>query len=195
MGQRTVFYKSAFGHSLKTSILHDYINCRAWLLSTAREGLLEEVSDEFLDFIKGNEVLPKLELMEQKVLDELTYEYLLSYCDYGEGQGSFDSVGPMMSTYRYNEASTYILKSTNEELKSLWSVLPYGRSLDGNRKFLLPNDNRKIGFWTNQEQKVLLSHLKVLSKYRPGLEGVELILSLLKEIADDKIEIIIDIEE
>ena len=164
MGQRTTYYQSTDGRSLKELLLEEYKVFRIWILTKQEESVREFkeplISDHIEHFLDRNQSLRDPELVPQRILDALVFEYLCSYCDYGEGRNRFDIVGPMMSTWRYKQLTMKIATIGDGELQRLWNVLVKGRSIFNGRPFLSMDDEGEvIGFWTKDEQKLLRSKL------------------------------------
>ncbi|MFK7756894.1 MAG: hypothetical protein AB8B53_08200 [Flavobacteriales bacterium] len=133
--------------------------------------------------------------LKQEILDELTFEYLLTYCGYEEGEDTFEIVGPMMNTKRYDSSSEYVASSSDFELKSIWSAFVDGRSTKNGKGFISPEVNHKIGFWSPQDQAVLLQKFTELRKTNLKIEGFEYVVSVLEEVKGRNLEIIIDSEK
>ena len=107
MGQRTVYYQSRTGQSLSNHLLLDYSDFRQWLLTENRNAIQEFnetlISDRLERFLIEHDSIKDFQIDRQEITDELTSEYLLTYCDYGPGKDKFEIVGPMMETWRYKQ--------------------------------------------------------------------------------------------
>jgi len=178
--------------------MEDYSDFKEWMILENKKSVREFdkplISDALGAFFTNQNELYDLTSINQALVDEITLEYILSYCDYGEGQGTFEIIGPMMSTHRYSTASSYISKSTNVQLKSLWNVLLSGRSILNDKPFITLDESQRMGFWTSGERAILLPMLQALNKLSPGLDGVEFAIMALLEIQNNQFELIIDIE-
>ncbi len=200
MGQRIVYYKSRSGKNLKAQLTEDYSSFRDWMLAaydTALKKFDEKlIPDDLKSFLQQNETLNEAKGHSPEILDALTFEYLLTYCDYGEGSPQFEIIGPMMNKGRYSTSTNWIESSDNSSLKALWAVLVHGRSVF-QETFFIPYKKEVIGFWTVQEQIILLSTLKniknKLSVEHP-IDGIEYVIQVLEEIAIHKQEIVLNRE-
>jgi hypothetical protein len=107
MGQRTVYYKSINGKTLRENLKSDYTQFRDWALTSNNQSLTEYnerlINIDLETLLKDN-ATDKLEEWSQESIDNLVFEYFLTYCDYGPGQEKFEIVGPMMSTWRYEKS-------------------------------------------------------------------------------------------
>ena len=118
MGQRTVYYISNSYKSFEEQFLDDFSSFRKWILDKHAESILEfqeRLISPAIEKCLKNENFD-LSLVEKEVYDELTFEYLLTYCDLGEGKDKIELVGPMMSSWRYNESHKYIESVNDREL-------------------------------------------------------------------------------
>ena len=199
MGQRTVYYQSLTGQSLSNHLLMDYSDFRKWLLTENRNSIQEFnerlISNSLEGFLNEYDSLKDFQNIQQGIIDELTFEYLLTFCDYGPGKTKFEIVGPMMGTWRYEEFKKQIAKTDDLELKAICSILDNGKSLMNDNPFIPSEDNIKVGFWTIDEQRILEKKLKESKNHFERTEGFEYLISVLEETKDKNQELIIDIEK
>ncbi len=199
MGQRTVYYQSRTGESLSNHLRMDYTDFRHWILTENRNSVQEFderlISDKLESFLNENDPLIDFQNTRQDIIDELTTEYLTTFCDYGPGKDNFEIVGPMMGTWRYKELKKRVLKTGDSELKALCSILDNGKSLINDNPFIPSDDNYKVGFWTIDEQRNLENKLKESKSLFDKTEGFEYLISVLEETKHKNQELIIDIEK
>jgi len=193
MGQRITYYQSKSGKTLPELLAENYPAFRQWILKEQADSLKKYkenlISDELKFFLQKHPVLPEIDLLSQKIADELSFEFLLSYCDYGAGRDIFELTGPMMSTWRYQTAFEIIEKKGDAELHSLWNYLKTGRSVQNGEAFM-GNGGEVIGFWTKPEMEILQEKLKKL----PLLPGIEFVLSVLEELKNNANELVFNVE-
>ena len=199
MGKRTVFYQSLTGKSFKKHLQKDYADYRQWILTENKKSIQEFeeklISHKIETFLRKNNTLNDFQNIGQEIIDELTIEYFLTYCDYGPGKDNFKIVGPMMGTWRYEKFKKQILKTDNSKLKTLCAILDNGKSLLNDKAFIPDTDNNKLGFWTISEQQELEN---ILLEYKDAFdktEGFKYLISLFEETKAKKQEIIIIIEK
>ena len=199
MGQRTVYYQSRTGQSLSNHLLLDYSDFRQWLLTENRNAIQEFnetlISDRLERFLIEHDSIKDFQIDRQEITDELTSEYLLTYCDYGPGKDKFEIVGPMMETWRYKQFKKQVLKTDDSELKDICSILDKGKSLMNDNPFISSDDENKVGFWTIKEQRRLKKKLNDSINLFDKTEGFDYLISVLEEIKDKNQELIIDIEK
>lgn len=199
MGERIVYYQSKTGENLSKHLQKDYPEFRQWILAEDRSSTQEYgerlLSDKLERYLIENDSLKNFENTQQEIIDELTAEYFLVFCDFGPGKDKFEIVGPMMSTRRYETFKSQVLKTEDTELKSICSILDNGRSLIQGQSFIPNNDNYKIVFWTVYERLKLERRLKESKKLFGHTEGFEYIISALEEIKYKDQELVISIEE
>ena len=201
MGQRIAFIRFVNGKSLMDNLSENYPAYRSWMLKTHEDGLKEFnerlISPALENFLRKNTELLGLNMRSQPILDEMVFEFLWAYCDYGEGQGLYDFVGPLMNSYRYEGSTTFISELKNEKLTKLWYYLVEGRSYLNHQPFMYPDDDVAVGFWTKKEQLWLQEKLKSLVKnLKPAYaEGIELVLTALDDMRDVNAELILDVEK
>src|SRR5688500_2419138 len=108
MGKRTVYYQSKISKGLKEHLIDDFKLFRNWILTEHFKSIKEYgerlISQRLEEFLKENQSIEELNYFHQEIIDELTLEYFHTFCDYGEGKGRFEIVGPMMGTWRYNSS-------------------------------------------------------------------------------------------
>ena len=199
MGQRTVYYQSRSGESLRKHLLKDFTYVREWLLNENSNSIQEFeerlISKTLESFLNENDNLNNFQNIRQEIIDELITEYLLTYCDYGPGKHKFEIVGPLMGTWRYEEFKKQVLKTNDSELKAICSILDNGKSLMNDNPFIPSDDDNKVGFWTIEEQRRLEKKLKESKNLIGKTEGFEYLISVLEETKDKNQELIIDIEK
>ena len=200
MGQKTVSYKSKFNKSLKTHFIEDYVVFRDWLLSENKKSIQEYeeriINEELEVFLIQNDKIDLVNNVTQKRIDELIFEYFLTYCDYGAGKNIFEMVGPCMNSRRYLDSHNKIEKYGNEELKVLWNILQKGKSIiDGNPFISSDEQNWIIGFWSKKDQNCLRIKLNDFVKsISEKPEGIEYILSVLDEVKNENVQLVLSIE-
>ena len=199
MGQRTVFYQSQTVESLKDHLTNNYIKFRPWILIENRNSIDEFderlITQNLEDFLNNNSSLGVIENISQKIIDELTLQYLQVYCDYGEGKNKFEIVGPMMSTWRYDSFKKQVSKSNDIGLIKICSVLDNGRSLIEGNPFSVDDVINVIGFWSANDQQQLYNKLILMKEKLKDNEGFEFLISVLEETKGRNLELIIDIEK
>jgi hypothetical protein len=199
MGQRTVYYKSINGKTLRENLKSDYAQFRDWALTSNSQSLTEDderlINVDLETLLKDN-ATDKLKEWSQESIDNLVFEYLLTYCDYGPGQEKFKIVGPMMSTWRYEKSDKLINSSSDKDLITIWNYLTKGRSIKNNCPFISPdNDGQVIGFWDWSERDFLSQRLIKFDKVERDNEGIEYVLSVIDELKNDKSDLIINVEK
>jgi hypothetical protein len=199
MGQRTVYYQSRTGESLRNHFQMDYLDFRQWILTENRNSILEFnerlISNRLESFLNENDSWSNSQNIPQEIIDELTTEYFSTFCDYGAGKDKFEIIGPMMGTWRYESFKKQVLKTYDSELIAICSILDNGKSLVNNNPFIPCNDDNKVGFWTTDEQRRLQKKLKEFKNHLDKTEGFEYLISVLEETEDKNQELIIDIEK
>lgn len=185
MGQRTVFYQSQNVESLRNHIQMDYTDFRQWILTENRNSIQEFnerlISDRLEGFLNEKNSIIDFRNYRQEVIDELTFEYFLTFCDYGPGKDKFEIVGPMMGTWRYKEFKKQVSKTDDSELKAICSILDNGKSIMNDKPFIPSQENNKVGFWTMDEQRKLENKLKESKNLFENTEGFKYLISVLEE--------------
>jgi hypothetical protein len=149
-----------------------------------------------LETLLKDNATDRLEEWNQESIDNLVFEYFLTYCDYGPVQEKFEIVGPMMSTWRYEKSHKLINSSSDKELMIIWNYLIKGRSIKNSNPFISPdNDGPVIGFWDWSERDLLKQRLLKFYKGRNDHEGIEYVLTVIDELKNDKSELIINVEK
>ena len=199
MGKRIAYFKPTNGKTLKESVASDYTQFRDWALARNKQTLIAYnerfISVDFELVLQENRVC-KIEEWNQQSVDNLVLEYLLTYCDYGPGQGKFELVGPTMYTHRYGKSDKLINDSSDKELIKLWNYLTKGRSIKNNDPFISPgNEGYVIGFWDSGERGFLSQRLSKLNKARKNNQGIEYVLSVIEELKNDHLDLILDVEK
>ena len=199
MGQRTVYYKPTNGRTLRENLKRDYKQFRDWVLKSNDQSLTEDnerLINADLEMLLNENPTDKFEEWSQESLDNLVFEYLLTYCDYGPGQEEFKIVGPMMSTWRYEKSSKLINGTSDKDLMTIWNYLIKGRSIKNNSSFISShNDGQVIGFWDWSERDFLSQRLVKFDKGLKDNEGIEYVLSVIDELKNDKSDLIINVEK
>lgn len=198
MGQRTVYYKPTNGKTLRENFETDYGQFRDWIISTNDQSITEDnerlVSSEFEILLKVN-ANEKVQEWNQPTVDLMIFEYFLTYCDIGPGQGRFQIVGPMMYTKRYEKTNKFIDKIADKRLSTIWSYLTNGRSIKNNNPFISSDNENVIGFWDYGDRDFLYHRLAKLEKGQKNNEGIEYVLSVIDEMIKDNSDLIINVEK
>lgn len=199
MGRRTVYYRPTNGETLRENLKTDYGQYRDWILTSTDQSLREyneRLINADLEKLLKEYPTDKLEDWSQEHIDNLVFEYLLTYCDYGPGQEKFKIVGPMVYTRGYEKSHKLINESSDKDLMTIWNYLIKGRSIKNNNPFISPdNDGQVIGFWDWSERDFLSQRLLKFDKGRKDNEGIEYVLSVVDEIKKDKSDLIINVEK
>lgn len=157
MGIRIHFYKNNFSTGLKNLILENYSDYAEWYLNKNKSSV-EEFNEiygtkELIDFFSKNRSIENdLSLIDKKLVDEMTAEFVLEYSEFN---GCLDFFGPSMGKWRYQESTNLVLKTKNEEFIKLWKYLTQGRSLINSGKFDSYTNDYKIGYLSLKEHQIL----------------------------------------
>lgn len=173
------------------------------------------ISEQLEFFLLNHSNLGDLNDYTQGIVDELSFEFLFSYCDYGKGKDKFEIIEPLLYTKNYLPGFEWIKKTDDVELKKLWNYLEKGRSIQNDQPFIPIDDNFEVlGFWNKDEVQILKKRLEPLIEKARKSEwlipkmlkrmvgfsetdralGFELVLLVLNELEENKTEIIFDIE-
>ena len=142
-----------------------------------------------------NDTLSDFQNIGQEIIDELTTEYLLTYCDFGTGKDKFEIVGPTVGTWRYEEFKKQVFKTNDSELKAICSILDNGKSIINDNPFIPSDDDSIVGVFTIEEQRRLEKKLKESINLFDKTEGFEYLISVLEETKNKNQELIILIEK
>lgn len=198
MGQRTVYFKPTNGETLRKNFETDYTQFRDWIISTNDQYLTEFnerlVGVELEQLLREN-IKDRVEEWSQHTVDLMIFEYFLTYCDIGPGQGKFQIVGPMMYTKRYEKTNRLIDKTADMDLTAIWSYLLHGRSIKNNSPFISPDNVNLIGFWDCSNRDFLNHRLAKFNKGQRDNEGIEYVLSVIEEMNNDKSDLILNVEK
>lgn len=199
MGLRTTYYKPLTGNCFKDNFIADYPVFREWMLSEHEMGLSEFnerlITEEMEMLLIATESMSNIDLLDQRQVDSLVFEYINVYSDYGKGASNLALIGPVVNTSRY-ETSTEIVKSTNDSvLNTLWMYLVLGRSIKNDAPFIKPhNEIGRLGFWDMGERELLYEKVTELSDSNTGVEGFKYVLSVLNEMLYHKSDLIFNVE-
>jgi hypothetical protein len=200
MAERTVYYIPTDGKSLIENLKTDYGRFRDWVLTSNDQSLTEYnerlIKPELEILLKEN-LTDKFEEWSQENVDNLVFEYLLTYDDCIEpGQRKFKIVGPMMSTWRYEKSNKLISDSSDNDLKKIWNYLTMGRSIKNNKPFIPPSkDGQVIGFWDRNDRDFISKRLVKFNKAHKDNEGIEYVLSVIDDVKNDKSDLMIIVEK
>lgn len=203
MGQRISYFRNNFNQGLKEIIFDNFSKFREWYLETNRLSL-EEFNERFGDeriiqyLRKETELGSDFDNLDKEVIDEVTSEFIGSYCDLTQN-GFFDFFGPTMSTWRYNESHNMVIKTKDKEFIELWTFLIKGRSIKDNQKFEGLINDYKIGFLTKRETdvlkaKILYNFENSLSRNNSNTDGLRYVLDAIGGLNDNNLELITGIE-
>jgi len=161
MGQRISYYKNNFQKTLKEILFENFPAFREWYLNFEKSSL-EEFNEPFgnemlIDYFKLNPDFktdfPKL---DKKIIDELTSEFIGVYCDFTDRGGKIlQFFGPTFNKWRYDQSTEMIEQSGDALFIRLWNFIIKGRSLTDNDVFESFTNDRKVGFLTFDEHRVL----------------------------------------
>lgn len=208
MGQRISYFRSKSGKTLIELIIEHFEAFRKWYLAT---------DDEFNGFFGSKELRIYLRLkpdfptefekIDKHLIDELTSEFIGNYCDWRLKDGAvLELFGPLMSRWRYNDSTTLVANSGNQEFLTLWNYLMEGRSLKNKAEFDSYTNEYRVGFLSHEERGKLKKYIEtffakdfkldtnILSKSNLDISGLEFVLDALNEVNDFDGEIITGIE-
>ena len=192
MGVRIAFYEATDGKSLLDNLTRTFAEFRAWVLNENQQSIDEYkerlISEKMQIFLESNDVLC-IENISQSLLDELTSEYLLTFCDHGDGASDFELIGPLIYRKRYVTSFIEIEKQQDKRLSIYWDYLKVGRSLREDHPFTAMDYNL-IGFWSPVEIKYIKQKLVNMSKDDVGIHAVS---NVLNEIGQNS-ELIFNLE-
>jgi hypothetical protein len=167
MGQRISYYRNNFKKELQDIIFENFSAFRQWYLETEKSSM-DEFGEPF-----GNEMLiaylkenPDFEIdfsrLNKKLIDELTAEFIGSYCDLTDTEGTIlELFGPAYNKWRYNSGTEMVLKTKDADFIRLWNFVIKGRSLSDGQDFDSFTNDYKIGFLTFSEQRVLKAKIEI----------------------------------
>ncbi len=195
MGRRIAFYEIKNEQSLKETFVENYFDFKQWTLCQNKNSIKEYneqiISNEIENFLKSNDVID-IEKTKQDLLDELLVEFLLTYCEHGNGSSLIKLIGPLISTYRYETSFKIIARQKNKTLFDIWKILKVGRSLKNDNDFTII-DGDVIGFWNKKEQDYIRDELNKI-EYKNDI-GIKCIKQVLAEIGKNKKDLIILVEK
>lgn len=161
MGQRISYFKNNFGKTLKDLIFENFSSFRQWYLEMDKSSMAD-FKEPF-----GNEKVKNyfnlnpnfetdFEKLDKKLVDELTSEFIGSYCDLTDRDSKLlELFGPTMNKWRYVKSGEIILLTKDEDFIRLWNYVIKGRSLKDNAQFDSYTNDYKIGFLTFGEHRLL----------------------------------------
>lgn len=169
MGIRIVYEYIKDGSSLEGLLHKKYSVFRDWLQKQYEVSRVEfneqYCSEELLDFVVVNEVLPELSTITHEQLDDLITEFIGGYVN-SLATTNFDpleSIGGHLSAYRYIESTELVKKYTDHKTNRLWQYLVTGRSLKDDLPFIpfddIYDDRYRVGFWKREEWQYLYQSL------------------------------------
>lgn len=168
MGQRISFYRNNSNVDFKELLLENYAMFRQWYLDTATSSLKEynepSGSEELRQFLLQNNTLRLGSgAPDKRILDELTSEFVGSYCDLTDGKGEIlELFGPCLNKWRYEGSTSLVLQTKDRMLIGLWNWLVVrGRSLRDNGTFEGLTDDLTIGFLACDERRTLQNRIEI----------------------------------
>ncbi|WP_108869310.1 hypothetical protein [Aquimarina aquimarini] len=172
MGIRIQFFKSKLDKELKDLIFENYSDFAKWYVDR-NNASIEEFDETYgtkqlIDFFTQNKKISKdLNLLPQKIIDEMTVEYVV---EYPASQSILELFGPSMKKWRYNKSTQLVLETKDHEFIKLWRYLINGRSLKNSEEFDSYTDEYKIGFLSFKEhstlKKLILKHFGDLQEMK-----------------------------
>lgn len=193
MGVRIAFYEITDGKGLFDNFNRTFSDFKEWILTENENSInihnerIISVNLESLLKQHGDDV--NFKSISQNLLDELIFEYLLAYCDYGKGKINVKLIGPLISQNKYNNSFGIIENTKDEKLITLWNYLKVGRSLIENKAFT-KMESGLIGFWNRTEIDYIKEKLKNLNQNDIGINCISNVLDEIEE----KAELIIKLE-
>ena len=193
MGVRIAFYETTDGKSLLENFNRTFVEFKEWLLAENKKSINDFneriISNEIQTFLEKSGDNINFKEISQELLDELTNEYLLTFCDYGKGKSNVNLIGPLISRHKYNNSFDIIKDTKDEKLIEFWNYLKLGRSLKNDKEFRT-TETDLIGFWHKNEIDYIRSKIKSISVDDIGIECISDVLSEI----DEKTELIFNIE-
>lgn len=160
MGQRINYFKNNFNIEFRELIFDNFFEFRQWYLDYDKSSL-EKYNEPF-----GSEYLKKylknstdfrtdFEQLDKKLIDELTSEFISSYCDITDCKDIFYHFGPNCNKWHYDGSTELITQTGNEDFIRLWDYSIKGRSLKDLGKFESHSNEYSVGFLTFEEHSQL----------------------------------------
>ncbi len=172
MGVRIHFYKNNTSKKLRDLISDNYSDFAHWYVNRNESSIKEfdEIygTEELIHFFSENKnIEANLNLLDKKLVDEMTAEFVAEYSEYSK---TLDFFGPTMSKWRYNESTKLVLETKNNEFIKLWGYLINGRSLKESEEFDSYTNEYKIGFLSSKEHSKLK---ELIIKHFGDLKGMK----------------------
>lgn len=234
MGQRISYCKNNSNKGLKELIFENFPSFRKWYLD-ANQSSIEEFNESFgneylISYLEqGGDLLTDFDKLDKKLIDELTSEFVGSFCDLTDPEGKkLTFFGPSMNKWRYDKSDAMVAATRDQAFIRLWNFLIKGRSLKDDGEFNSYTNDYTIGFltfaehrylktciethfgdiatmqkkyWTYSEKRKLKKAIAKstnesysLAGHNPKSSGLEYVLQVLNEMADEKTELITGIE-
>lgn len=138
---------------------------RQWYLDMAASSMEEPFSNaEFHHYLQKNSILKfDSATLDKRTLDELTSEFVGSYCDLTDDRGEIlELFGSCCNKWRYEKSTAMVVQTADRVFINLWNyIIVQGRSLYDNRTFEGLTDDMKIGFLTYNERRTLQKKIEV----------------------------------
>lgn len=156
MGQRISFFRNNFSYDLKSLLKVNYEDFKQEYLKYEKDSLQEFNepfgNEELKKFLIKNCELPDFNILDKKIIDELTAEFIGFYCDlFDKNANILDFFGPCMNKKNYHRSNELILKTKDKRLIKLWNYLIKGRSLKDYNEFKSYTNDYQIGFLCKKE--------------------------------------------
>ena len=193
MGVRIAFYETTDGKNLLNNFERTFPDFKKWILSENKKSI-DEFNERLISVnietqLTQNGDSLNIKTTSQNLVDELIYEYLLTYCDYGLGKLNVELIGPLISRYKYNNSFSIIKNTKDEKLIKLWNYLKVGRSLKEDKAFT-EMESDLIGFWNRTEMDYIKEKIKGLNQDDTGIECISNVLDEM----EGKSELIFNLE-
>lgn len=193
MGVRIAFYETTDGKSLLENFNRTFSEFKDWILEENKKPINDYkeriISKEIQSFLEQSGDNINVKNTSQELLDELTNEYLLTFCDYGKGKLNIKLIGPLISRHKYDTSFNIIKETNDKKLIEFWNFLKVGRSLKDDKEFT-KMESDLIGFWKKNEMDYIRQKIKSIDVDDIGIECIS---DVLAEI-DEKTELIFNIE-
>ncbi|OAV45092.1 hypothetical protein A3850_011600 [Lewinella sp. 4G2] len=185
--------------ALPELISNDFTDFKDWIIEI-RE--LEERNDAFVSngtyqlMLQSDLHFSIDGIISQEIYDEVVYNYITGYCDYGPGKGNLALIGPMLKAAKFDTLIKEARALKFDTLTTLITLIEEGRSYLTGRPFSRSSFiESAIGFWYPSEQLILKLQLEN-SMSKLSTKSQELATELIAMIIEEThaSEIIIDYE-
>ena len=197
MSQRITYHITKDNSTLRELLIKHYTAFRTWFLD-AHEDSIEEYNealgtDLLIDFLEENEAIDRLEEIDQNILDELSSEFIASYCDYGGGTKLLKLLNPWMSKERYEESTRLVRNKLDLESVRIWNYLINGRSLKNDNEFIAKNAGYQVAYWKPEEWTHLEKSIRRKFGGNPAFSGIEYVIQMIESLPNRYVDVIIGI--